>query len=139
MKTLMILISVVFMFSCSHEQKKDLKVQTHTMKLKSSLLLDFKSISLIKVKLSKDTSNASLKILGVDENKNQTLILEQEIFESSDVSIDQTQDLTSYKLIVATLEGRDSSDNKISEVAVYRVGEQEEINKARRQIKSLRK
>ena len=138
MKAITLITLSILLISCSHQKTRTVK-STHTMKLKKSISVGFNDLNSLSLNLPKNADQASLKVIGVDENEVKTVLFEKEVLTSAEISLESTLDLESFTLLVATLNAKDSNGNKMSDVSVYRVHEQKEIDDAKAQIKSLRK
>jgi len=123
----------IFLVSCT-KRSSQVKTISHTQKLLRPLTVSFLSQSSVTVKQA-GGKTLSLKVyLKSDANK-ELLATFHDITEDV-VSFELPDNIEDYTYIIAVLEHEDGVGQKVSAVDTYRVGEQDQINKAKEVLKN---
>ncbi len=129
-----IILFLLSLNACSFK-KASSSHHPHTMKLQKSLSVAFNSIDSITFLIDPlKHEKMTVKIFAVTENKEKTLLASKDINNSGDLTFTFPNEVEHYSYAIALIEGFDFKGNKISSVATYKIGEQEQINQAKKRI-----
>ncbi len=129
-----IILFLLSLNACSFK-KSSSSHHPHTMKLQKSLSVAFNSIDSITFLIDPlKHEKMTVKIFVVTENKEKTLLASKDINNSGDLTFTFPNEVEHYSYAIALIEGFDFKGNKISSVATYKIGEQEQINQAKKRI-----
>ncbi|MGH1468480.1 MAG: hypothetical protein ACRBBP_06335 [Bdellovibrionales bacterium] len=133
MRYISVLLTLLFLNACS--SKKQAVHHSHTMKLQKELSVHFVGPDKVSFLISSSKhKDMTLKVFAVMADKEKTLLVSKDIDHSAEATFSLPDDIETYTYIVALIEGSDLNGNKISSVETYKVGEQEQINRAKKAI-----
>ncbi len=133
MKYEFLFLSIFVFASCS--MKKEHLKHHHTLKLQNAMSISFKSINEVDFKIdSAKYTNIRVKILAVNHRKEKTQLLLETVNTSGSLEFSPPDNLQLYTYLVATVESVDENGNNISSVDTYKIGDQDEINKAKKSL-----
>ncbi len=133
MKYEFLFLSIFFLTSCSIK-KESLKTH-YTMKLQKAIFISFKDINKIDFKIDPlKHTNVRIKVLAVNHKKEKTKLFLKDINNSGSLSFLAPENPELYTYLVAIIKGIDENGHTISNVGTYKIGEQDQINKAKKYI-----
>lgn len=131
-----IALLLLFFNACTIMDNTPEQTHTHTSKLQKRLSIGFEKIDILAFDFKAGHSDVSIKVLAVNKSsKQKETLLSKEINSSGTIAIPLPDNINAFEYFVAIIEATDTNGNRISSVETYKIGEQDQINTARDQLK----
>ena len=133
-KIFLLLFSISFAIGCTQKEVNFKHSSSHHHhKLRKPVYIDFKTQNQVAFEFKDTYTNMQVKIF-LKDSEGKKLVHTFDIQDEDSISFDLPENLTGVSFIAAVIQGLDDNNNPVSAVDVYKVGEQEEIDRAKNKI-----